>query len=130
MSDRIERVLLAVEAEAKLQQTALLLGEFTQGFADRASTHRDVRLLARIERSRIGEEASELAVAVFPHRLVERDGGLDGIECLGHMLFLVPGERHELTHSRLVAVNSLELASETSELRPPLVHMCGDANRS
>src|SRR5689334_2076646 len=126
MSDRIERVLLAVEAEAKLQQTALLLGEFAQRFADRASPHRDVRLLARIERGRVGEEASKLAVAVLANRLVERDGGLDGIERLGHVLLLVPGERRELMRSRLVAVHRLELASETSELRPPLVHVRRD----
>lgn len=95
-SDRIERLLLTDEAEAKLDDASLSLGELLERGSHSVSPQRISCDLGRIDGLRVGEEVSELTVAVVSDHLVQRDGCLNSIACLLDVLRLVARQHDEL----------------------------------
>jgi hypothetical protein len=74
--DCLERLRLALEAEAKLDDPPLAHGQLFERAADALAAECLFRLLEGVGGGRVGEEVAELAVSVGADRLVERDGGL------------------------------------------------------
>jgi hypothetical protein len=114
-------VLLAVEAEPQLEDTALKLRELGQRVADGAPPQRVPGLDEWFDRGRIREQVAEFAVAVLADGLVERDGRLDRIEGLLDVLELEAGGLRQLLVRRLAAMLGLHGAPHTRELDPTLV---------
>ena len=65
--NRIERLLLALEAKAKLEEVPFALGQRMERGPNRLPAQEISRLLRRIESIGIREEVSELTVSVFSH---------------------------------------------------------------
>src|SRR6478672_3314046 len=84
--DRLERPRLALEAEAKLEDPALPLGQSVERAADSLLAQRLLGLVERIRRLAIGEEIAKLALIVRADRLVQRDRRLGGTQRLVDVL--------------------------------------------
>ena len=69
------------EAEAELDHAPLALRERLDGVADAIVLERGLDRLQRVVRAAVGVQVAELGVSLAD-RLVERDGRLDGLECL------------------------------------------------
>ena len=76
------------------------------------------------------KEVSELTIAVLADRLVQGDRRLDCAERLLDVLLLVAAHGGELFTGRLAAMLDLELATQTGQLRTPLVNMGRNADGS
>ena len=77
-ADRLERPRVALEAEAKLEDAPLALGQRVERLADALLAQRLLGLLERIRGLAVGEEIAELALVVGADALVQRDGRLRG----------------------------------------------------
>ena len=121
--DRVQRLLLSLEAEAKLEEAPLALRECLERASNRSPAKRFAGFLRRVECIGIGEKVSELAVSVVADGLVERDGRFDRTERFHDVLFLVAAQLGQLLRRRLTSVLDLELATYARELGAPFVHV-------
>src|SRR5262249_5205939 len=124
----LERVGLAVEAEPKLDDAALLLGQVRDGTADAGVTQDALGGLDRIDGIRVGEQVTELAVVVVTDAPIERDGRLGGLERLPRVVPLHLRCAGELLDCRLASLRDLEPLANAGELAPALVDVNGDAD--
>src|SRR6266550_4567321 len=86
VTDRLQRPRLALEAEAKLEDPALPLGQSVERAADSLLAQRLLGLVERIGGLAVGEEIAELALVVRADRLVQRDRRLGGAQRLVDVL--------------------------------------------
>ena len=101
--DRLERLPLALKAEATLDDQPLSFGQPFAPTLHRLPEKRPLRLLDGVTGSRIGKEVGELGIAVRPDRLVERDRGLGAAKRLADVSELQAGRLGELLQARLAA---------------------------
>ena len=81
LADRLERGGLGLEAEAKLDDAPLPLGQIRDRALHALPPDRLDRFLGGIDRGLVGEQVAELRVAVRAEPLVQGDG-VDGVERL------------------------------------------------
>src|SRR6266516_319797 len=127
-TDRLERLGLAVEAEAELEDPALALGQVGERLAHRAGTQGVFRDLLGIVGVLVREQVAELAVFVSDRR-VERGARLGDRERLLDVLELQPGRLRELLHGRRPAELRLELPRVSAQGLPALVDVRRHADR-
>ena len=127
--DRLERHLLAAEAEPELQDAPLALGQVPQRLAHLLAADSVARLLGRILGARVGEEIAELAVAFAADRLVQRGRHLRDVERLDGVLELEAGRLGELLRGRGALQLELETLARPPELDAALVDVGRDADR-
>src|SRR6266566_3452165 len=128
--DRLQSPRLAVEAEAKLQDPALPLGQSVERAADSLLAQRLLGLVERIRRLAVGEEIAELALVVRADRLVQRDRRLGGAQRLVDVLQRQTCRVGELLLCRLAAQLDLEPARRAAELLLALDDVHGHADRA
>jgi hypothetical protein len=129
VADCLERPRLAIEAEAKLEDAALPLGEGIQSPADTLAPQGLLGLVERIGRFPVGEQVAQLALVVRADRLVQRNGRLSGAERLVDVLDREAGRLGELVLRRLPAKLDLESAGRTGQLLLALDHVHRHADR-
>src|SRR6266566_1027578 len=119
VTDRLQRPRLALEAEAKLEDPALPLGQSVERAADSLLAQRLLGLVERIGGLAVGEEIAELALVVRADCLVQRDGRLGGAQRLGDVLL-----------RRLASQLDLEPARRAAQLLLALDDVHGHADRA
>src|SRR5690349_22024844 len=102
LADRLERRGLAAEAEPKLDDPPLPLGQVGDRTLDALAAHRVDGLLGRIRGRLVGEEVAELGVALGAEALVQRDR-VDRVERLDDVL---PLEARGLRDRKSTRLNS------------------------
>src|SRR4051812_42725651 len=130
VADRFERPGLALEAETKLQDAPLPLGEGVQSTTDALAPQRLFGLVKRIGCLPVGEEVAELTLVVRADCLVQRDRGLRGTERLVDVLDRQSGRLGELVLRGLAAELDLEPARRARQLLLALDDVDGDADRA
>ena len=111
-ADRLQRLLVAVEAEAELEDPPLALGELLERIAHGPPAECLAGLVGRIDRGRVGEQVAELAVALVADRPVQGDRRLDDAKRLLRVLQLHARRVGELLRRRLAAVLDLEALAD------------------
>src|SRR6266571_1936881 len=101
--DRLERLRLALEAEATLDDQPLPFRQPFEPALHRLPEQRALCLLDGVSGSRIGKQVGELALAVRADRLVERERGLGAGKRLLDASELQAGRLGELRQARLAA---------------------------
>src|SRR5262245_25244456 len=91
VADRFERPRLTLEAEAKLEDPPLALGQGVERTPNSLASQRLLCLVERIGGLAVGEQVAELALVVRADRLVQRDGRLGSAQRLVHVLNRQPG---------------------------------------
>src|SRR5207302_2091726 len=114
--DRLERPGLALETEAKLEDSPLALGERIERAPYALSAERLLGLVERIGRLAVGKEVAALALVVGAHRLVQRDGRVRRAERLLDVLHRQAGRLGELLLRRLATELDLEPARRARQL--------------
>ena len=115
MADRLERPGLALEAEAKLEDAPLALGERVERPADALAAKRLLGLVERVGGVAVGEEVAQLALVVGADVLVQRDGRVRRAERLVDVLDREAGGLGELLLGRLAAELDLEAPRRADE---------------
>src|SRR5215203_1313270 len=129
LADRLQRHLLAVEAEPQLQDATLPLGQVLQGLPYLVPPHRVPGLLGRVLGAGIGEQVAELTVALAADGLVERGRHLGDVERLLDVLELQARRLGELLCRRSPLELELQALPRPPELDPPLVDVSRDTDR-
>src|SRR3954467_4912821 len=101
VADRLQRPRLALEPEAKLEDTPLALRERVERAPDALLAQRLLGLVERIGSLAVGEEIAELALVVRADRLVQRDRRVGGAQRLVDVLHRQPGRLGQLLLRRL-----------------------------
>src|SRR6266566_1409478 len=130
VTDRLQRPRLALEAEAKLEDPALPLGQSVERAADSLLAQRLLGLVERIGGLAVGEEIAELALVVRADRLVQRDRRLGGAQRLVDVLQRQPRRLGELLLRRLASQLDLEPARRAAQLLLALDDVHGHADRA
>jgi hypothetical protein len=86
VADRLERPGVPFEAEAKLQDPPLPLGQRVERLANALLSEGLLGLVERIRGLAVGEEVSKLALVVCADALVQRDRSLGCAESLVDVL--------------------------------------------
>src|SRR5207237_10803794 len=126
---RLERLGLALESEAELEDPPLTLRQLRHRLPDGLALERLGGLLRRILRRRIAEQVAELAVVGRADGLVQRGGGLCDRERFCHVANGKTRGLGELLVRRLAAEPRPQLVRRTRELHAPLVDVDGHADR-
>src|SRR6266508_2186140 len=129
-ADLLERPrLTAIEAEAQLDDASLALGQRGQRVLDLRALQRDRGLLERRLGQLIFDEVTELRIALFPERLLERERKLGHPPDLPHLLARDRELGRDLLRSWLARQLLDELALDAHDLAQPLDHVHGHADR-
>src|SRR5207302_4127514 len=128
--DRLERPGLALETEAKLEDSPLALGERIERAPYALSAERLLGLVERIGRLAVGKEVAELALVVGAHRLVERDGRVRRAERLVDVLHRKTGCLGQLVLRRFTPELDFEPACCAPQLLLALDDVDRDADRA
>src|SRR6266508_2150977 len=123
LADRLERLRLAVEPEAELDDPALALRQILDRATHGLAPVRRGRLLDRIARGRVVEQIAELSVVLVADPLVQRDVRLGRVERLVHVQEREAGCLGELLACRVAAKLRLQLVPLARDLHAPLVPM-------
>ena len=115
-ADLLKRRRLTVEAEAQLEDTTLTLREIADRFAHGTCTKCLRSLALRVEGVRVGEQITELTLAVGADGLVQRHRRFDGAERLLDVAQLETSRLGQLLPRRLLAARSLEPLAGAVEL--------------
>src|SRR5215210_272568 len=129
LADRLQRLRLAADAEAQLDDPALPLGQRRDRPPHLATPNRVDSLVLGADGRVVAEQVAELPVVLGADGPVQRDVRLDGIERLFDVHELELGLLGQLLASRLAAELGLEPALGARELHASLVHVGRDANR-
>ena len=129
LADRLERPLLAREAEAELEHAAVRLLESLDCAPYLEPLQRLVGLVGRVDGAAVGEQVAELAVAVRADGLVQRDRSVRRRECLLDVRLLEARLLRELLDRRLTLELHLEALTRPGELLLPLLHVHRHADR-
>ena len=107
--DRLERLRLALKAEATLEDESLPFRQPFEPALHRLPEKRTLCLLDGVSGSRIGKKVGELAIAVWANRLIERDRSLSAAKRLADVSERQAGRLCEILQARLAAERGREV---------------------
>src|SRR5207244_94268 len=120
---------LCVETEAQLEDPRFALGQVRYSPPYRQPPQRLGSLCGRVQRLRVGEQVTELAVVLRPDRPVERDRSLRHVERLVDVPQREARLGGQLLTRRLPPEPGLEPGRGAAELHPALVPVRRDPDR-
>ena len=129
LADCLERLSLAVETEAQLENAPLVLGQAGECTSHLESTNRVHRLFGGILGARVAEEIPELGLVLGADVLIQRDRRVGGVERLVDVLQREARSLGELLACWLAVELRDQLSTHTGQLQPALVDMRRHADR-
>src|SRR5919201_984291 len=129
LADRLQRLWVAGEAEAKPEIPPLPLGKRVQQPPRLLSPLPLLDRVGGVGRCPIFEAVSEFVLAVPAERLVERDGRAGRVECLGDVPRRQPGCRSELVPGWGAALLDREFSRRSAQLLPAFTDVEGQPDR-